>query len=167
MYLIADEIGLPISFVELRHQVAHETLPTLALLRHAVPRALAWLWDHFWQRIDEGQPTKLSHDDQNVVVRNSVARLREAFKDIFRPYIRWKIKMAKEFLGGNGQGADVIKEESKMIEQACQRCVRICKGHPQTIAILVSALADTRFLIPANRTYVSSSTPPRSYLQAN
>lgn len=49
MYSIAKTIGLPATFVELRHQATHEQLPSLAKLRVAARKALAWIWEYYWK----------------------------------------------------------------------------------------------------------------------
>lgn len=51
MYAIAKKIGLPATFVELRHQSTHEQLPSLAKLRSMANKALAWIWDYFWKNL--------------------------------------------------------------------------------------------------------------------
>lgn len=53
MYSIAKVIGLPATFVELRHQATHEQLPSLAKLRPAAHRALDWIWDYYWKQLDQ------------------------------------------------------------------------------------------------------------------
>lgn len=53
MFSIAKNIGLPATFVELRHQCTHEELPSLARLRAAVERSLLWIWDHYWKNLEE------------------------------------------------------------------------------------------------------------------
>jgi ribosomal biogenesis protein LAS1 len=52
MYSIAKTIGLPATFVELRHQCTHEELPPLAKLRAAAEKSLLWIWDHYWKNLD-------------------------------------------------------------------------------------------------------------------
>ncbi|KAK2590551.1 Cytoplasmic glyoxalase II [Conoideocrella luteorostrata] len=55
MYSIAKTIGLPATFVELRHQATHEQLPSLAKLRSAARKALEWIWNYYWKHLpDEG-----------------------------------------------------------------------------------------------------------------
>ncbi|KAJ4250509.1 hypothetical protein NW762_011763 [Fusarium torreyae] len=53
MYSIAKTIGLPATFVELRHQSTHEQLPSLAKLRTAAKKALLWIWDYYWKHLGE------------------------------------------------------------------------------------------------------------------
>ncbi|KAI1452935.1 Las1-domain-containing protein [Annulohypoxylon moriforme] len=65
MYTVAKTIGLPATFVELRHQATHEQLPSLSKLRTAARKALVWIWDYYWKNLsgendgvdaDEGKP---------------------------------------------------------------------------------------------------------------
>ncbi|KAL4904763.1 Las1-like-domain-containing protein [Aspergillus multicolor] len=48
MFSRAAELGLPASFVELRHEATHRELPSLVVLRQAVGRSLEWLWGFYW-----------------------------------------------------------------------------------------------------------------------
>ncbi|KAI1098522.1 Las1-domain-containing protein [Jackrogersella minutella] len=54
MYTVAKTIGLPATFVELRHQATHEQLPSLSKLRTAARKALAWIWDYYWSNLPGG-----------------------------------------------------------------------------------------------------------------
>ena len=51
MYALAKTIGLPATFVELRHQATHEQLPSLAKLRSAARKALQWIWEYYWRHL--------------------------------------------------------------------------------------------------------------------
>ncbi|KAI8337152.1 Las1-like-domain-containing protein [Chlamydoabsidia padenii] len=48
LYVIAQEIGLPQYFVQLRHAATHEELPSLVVLRQASIQALRWLDNNYW-----------------------------------------------------------------------------------------------------------------------
>ena len=48
MYSIAKTIGLPATYVELRHQATHEELPSLSKLHSATQKALRWIWNYYW-----------------------------------------------------------------------------------------------------------------------
>jgi ribosomal biogenesis protein LAS1 len=54
MYSIAKTIGLPATYVELRHQATHEELPSLSKLRSATQKALRWIWDYYWVHLTAG-----------------------------------------------------------------------------------------------------------------
>jgi ribosomal biogenesis protein LAS1 len=58
MYSIAKTIGLPATYVELRHQATHEELPSLSKLRTASQKALRWIWDYYWHSLSGGVSKK-------------------------------------------------------------------------------------------------------------
>ena len=53
MYAIAKSVGLPATFVELRHQVTHEQLPSLTRLRATAKKALDWIWNYYWKHLTD------------------------------------------------------------------------------------------------------------------
>lgn len=53
MYSLAKTIGLPATFVELRHESTHEALPSTAKLRKGARKALKWIWENYWQHLGE------------------------------------------------------------------------------------------------------------------
>ncbi|PHH92724.1 hypothetical protein CDD83_5747 [Cordyceps sp. RAO-2017] len=61
MYAVAKKIGLPASFVELRHQSTHEPLPSRAKLRCMANKALAWIWDYYWKNLPDHVDTPCRH----------------------------------------------------------------------------------------------------------
>ncbi len=52
MYALAQEMNLPAVFVDIRHDGAHGEMPSLDNLRDASVRALGWLWDHYWAKLE-------------------------------------------------------------------------------------------------------------------
>jgi hypothetical protein len=56
MYSVAKTVGLPATFVELRHQATHEQLPSLAKLRDAAHKALDYIWDYYWKNLVDEAP---------------------------------------------------------------------------------------------------------------
>ncbi|RKP11190.1 Las1-like-domain-containing protein [Thamnocephalis sphaerospora] len=45
---VAEQLGIPARFVELRHAGTHDQLPGLVVLRSACTQALRWLYDNYW-----------------------------------------------------------------------------------------------------------------------
>lgn len=58
MYSIAKTIGLPATFVELRHQCTHEQLPSLLKLRSAAQKSLIWIWNYYWKHLSQDESTE-------------------------------------------------------------------------------------------------------------
>ncbi|KAG0176900.1 rRNA-processing protein las1 [Apophysomyces sp. BC1021] len=48
---IAERLGLPLWFVELRHAGTHEHLPSLAVLRDGSVQAMDWLHEFYWSQV--------------------------------------------------------------------------------------------------------------------
>lgn len=70
MYGVAKTIGLPASFVELRHQGTHEPMPSLGQLRPAARRALVWIWEYYWKNLpDEDVPGGVAGGDGSTAAR--------------------------------------------------------------------------------------------------
>lgn len=144
MYKVAGDIGLPASFVELRHQIAHEELPSVTVLRQVTRRSLVWLWEYFWKHIDERIPT--ASDEKTAVI---VSALKHQFREILRPYVKRRVRDAREGRGKTEQ--EFTSKEDVITDITCKACVRLCQGDAQTISVLVNVLLEPKFLIPANR----------------
>src|SRR5687767_2672126 len=56
MYAVAKTVGLPATFVELRHQSTHEQLPSLAKLRDAARKGRDYIWDYYWKNLEDEPP---------------------------------------------------------------------------------------------------------------
>ncbi|KFY45467.1 hypothetical protein V494_00931 [Pseudogymnoascus sp. VKM F-4513 (FW-928)] len=81
MFSIAKNIGLPATFVELRHQCTHEELPSLGKLRGACERSLDWIWKQYWSSL-EGKDTSQGSDEEPESVEDLSTTLQE--------YMAWK-----------------------------------------------------------------------------
>lgn len=156
MYSVAQDIGLPASFVELRHQVTHDELPSLVVLRQAAERSLAWLWQHFWANIgDVLEKATQDAGAKDAAKEELVKTLREGFRDLLRSYVKDRLRDYK----ARGDQAQFISpsEEKDITKEICKACARACIDDSHTLAILASVLSETKFLIPANRTHVFSN----------
>lgn len=72
MYSLAKTIGLPATFVELRHQATHEQLPSLLKLRGAAKKALGWIWEFYWRDLVPVNDTMTGPNQQGAVIDNIV-----------------------------------------------------------------------------------------------
>lgn len=77
MYDVAKSVGLPATFVELRHQATHEQLPSLPRLRAAAASALQWIWEYYWRGLEgvESQPGLGLEEDEEDGEEEGFARL--------------------------------------------------------------------------------------------
>ncbi len=84
MYAIAKSVGLPATFVELRHQATHEQLPSLTRLRTTARRALDWIYGYYWKHLSdaprpgcEDEGVERAGETAGVALRNLIDRYLE------------------------------------------------------------------------------------------
>lgn len=91
LHTLAQKIGLPSFFVDLRHGGTHERdLPTLDMLRYVSKQALIWLWDHYWN-YDELDDTddEISSDSERNLSRE-IRRMFEIGKQLKNLLIEYR-----------------------------------------------------------------------------
>lgn len=81
MTALARSIGLPESFVEIRHSATHDALPSLSVLREALFRALDWLWRNYWEL--PPVTTKLhTEQEENAILSEQFGNILKAWKKL-------------------------------------------------------------------------------------
>lgn len=138
MYVKAKQIGIPASFVELRHEATHGDLPSLVVLRKAAERSLRWLWNDYWKNLDVR--TGNLDEDEIDAFKDGREKLKEDIREIFHDYL--------EIRDTTNSNPDAPTE----IEEACRKIVRICKGEKPAIKELVTVLLEYNMLIPSSKT---------------
>ncbi|KDB28159.1 hypothetical protein H109_00069 [Trichophyton interdigitale MR816] len=140
MYQKAMAVGIPASFVELRHEATHRDLPSLVVLRDAATRSMNWLWEFYWDKIDdgsrcicepslEGEP-ELSDDEKSETLLHSLTFL-------MRPLIDYIYVTA----GIDGH-RNRRKKQPEVKESAIQNIVALCRKEKLAGAQLVEILID-------------------------
>ncbi|RPA95221.1 Las1-domain-containing protein [Choiromyces venosus 120613-1] len=137
MHTLAKNLGLPTSFVEIRHAATHEALPGLALLRTATIRALDWLWENYWLGVGVGEP-ELAQDEggeeeEEVVGKAKAKTLLKSFRSLRRA------EPARAIKSGDG------REDTKLVLALIKECVSIAG------AGLIEALLEEKALIPSGK----------------
>jgi ribosomal biogenesis protein LAS1 len=130
MFNRASMIGLPLSFVELRHEAAHRELPSLVLLRSYTNRALEWLWDYYWVRIDQGVV---------FLAKTGEGGLRGRVKSMLQQF--WQ----------QVQSDNSRKRVKSLATSVSQSLVSICKSDVEGAKVICRLLLEEGFLVPENR----------------
>lgn len=133
MFQRATDLGLPASFVELRHEATHREPPSLVVLRKAAQRSLEWLWDNFWADVcdEPGATSALMHDD-GVSVRAVLC-------DALQP-----------LTGGSAESVSNKRKRDQAVSVA-MRLVSICNVSGAGIRLLPGILLEQELLVPAGR----------------
>ncbi|EEB06538.1 Las1-like protein [Schizosaccharomyces japonicus yFS275] len=85
MSTLAKTLGLPAFFVEIRHAITHEELPSLPVLRVAAQRALQWLYEHYWivtasVKPEDVEETERLNETAKTQVQTEIAQLLKTWR---------------------------------------------------------------------------------------
>ena len=139
MFQRAMDLGLPASFVELRHEATHREPPSLVVLRKATQRSLEWLWDNYWANIDSDEPaiTPAIVPDSSIAVTTTLNQV------------------LQQLMQGSGSRPAQKKKKREQQDAIANRLLEICSasqdGVDYGLATLSTFLLDQKFLIDAKR----------------
>lgn len=134
MFQRAVDLGLPASFVELRHEATHREPPSLVVLRKATQRSLEWLWDHYWGELDE---------NAFLTEGNDPASTKVALRDMLRDFLEDS---------ETGSVGPVSKKRKRDQEDSiAARLVEMSGVSAHGIRSLATVLVEERFLDSGRR----------------
>lgn len=114
MYSLAKTIGLPATFVELRHQSTHEQLPSLAKLRSAARKALLWIWEYYWKHLGPEDEPMTGVEEQLPVTKENKGNVQQksgtdgaGCEAAVLRYLRGQLDADDE---GGGEGEDALEQ---------------------------------------------------------
>ncbi len=140
MYAKAKQVGLPTSFVELRHEATHGDLPSLIVFRRAAERSLQWLWNDYWRYLDV-RSGNLDEDELDAFKEG-----REKLKENFRVILRNYNEACKTTVRLTGR-----RDAAMPTDKVCLELVKICKNEKLVLAELVKVLLEYGMMIPSLR----------------
>jgi ribosomal biogenesis protein LAS1 len=135
MFQRATDLGLPASFVELRHEATHREPPSLIVLRKAAQRSLEWLWGNYWVFVadDAGAAGDCGSDEA----------VRAAICEALQP-----------LLAGEKNENKVNMSKKRKWERAvsvAMRLVEVCNGAVCGGRVLAGVLVEGGLLVPGDR----------------
>ncbi|KAK6512168.1 rRNA-processing protein las1 [Arthrobotrys musiformis] len=138
MYSLAQELGLPASFVDVRHAATHEALPPLGVLRTTCARGLDWLWANYWEKVEVGGAVEAEAvgNGREAVDQEMVSRLKGLLE-------RWET--LKKSMQGRHREASKRKEERNEVN-ICAELEGIFKKSAG-MDILLEILVHEHFLV--------------------
>jgi ribosomal biogenesis protein LAS1 len=89
MYAIAKTIGLPATYVELRHQATHEELPSLSKLRAGTQKALKWIWDYYWVHLAEKKETPSVDECELLIQKFALEKDERILEELESSLSKW------------------------------------------------------------------------------
>ncbi|WEW61034.1 hypothetical protein PRK78_006523 [Emydomyces testavorans] len=143
MYQKAMTLGVPASFVELRHEATHRELPSLVVLRNAAQRSLEWLWEFYWAKIED-----------SVQADSDPLEIAQSSKQVLNDEI-WNILQSLTVRGVelNGSSKDKKRAESRRSAAIIRELAMICERENQGSVLVARALLRPGVLIPESRSF--------------
>ncbi|PGH11246.1 hypothetical protein AJ79_04980 [Helicocarpus griseus UAMH5409] len=151
MFQKAMELGLPASFVELRHEATHRELPSLIVLRNAAHQSLGWLWEFYWAGLDDAGIM----DAGNDVPNESNGGL-EFTKDAIRQTLKTLMSGENGLSESSGKRRSLRKVESS---PELESIALVCSQQQEGAQAVAQVLLEQGFMILASRTIRSSIEP--------
>ncbi|KAK2754515.1 rRNA-processing protein las1 [Arachnomyces sp. PD_36] len=143
MFQSAMDLGLPASFVELRHEATHRELPTLVVLRSAAQRSLEWLWDYYWAKIAESPAQDLIISGSDAVEEH--VELRDMATNVFNLF-------TSNGDSGSKKPSKQTKKDQKNSQYIVQELSPVYRRGYQGLSAISQVLVKNGFLIPKSKT---------------
>ena len=142
MFDIANQVGLPESMIQLRHDIIHGEMPSLVALRIASQQSLEWLYDRYWRYLDElREPLDETVDSDTLA--EEIQTLKAKLKDVARNFV-------KSYLKTKEKGKDEAFQKS-LAFNACRDIVEICHDNTRKLSILIDVLLERKMLLPSEK----------------
>ncbi|RAL14618.1 Metallo-hydrolase/oxidoreductase [Aspergillus homomorphus CBS 101889] len=161
MFQRALDLGLPASFVELRHEATHRELPSLTVLRNASQRSLEWLWDYYWAK------TEFAADfgAQRVPVEAGSEGVAEGDEDededdddegeVDLEPIKSALRGTLQQVVADGEDQQQPPRKKRKVQQhlsaVTAEVVSMCRSSGRGVSALSSVLVEDALLVPAGR----------------
>ncbi|KAL2851482.1 Las1-like-domain-containing protein [Aspergillus pseudoustus] len=158
MFGRALELGLPASFVELRHEATHRELPSLTVLRNSTQRSLEWLWGFYWGRVDVVSVVVSETGAAAGGVFPSGSSLEGEYdvNEALRRSLKGILEQATAVIeGGETDGAEPPRKRRKGVQTrlsgAAEQVVSVLKGGTEGSRVFAEVLLRDGVLVPRGR----------------
>ena len=156
---IANQIGLPLWFVELRHAATHEDLPSLSVLRDAARKAMDWLYERYWLPQLQAMLGSPGGDEDTLAVseeqRNRLSELLAAYKAHQKSALRDLSKSTEKELNRLTRGIERWVVDLSTSREAGFSNARDAESTGQSAAcsVLAETLCQVGNLVPTSKKY--------------
>ena len=144
MFDIGREIGLPSSFIDLRHRITHEGQVSLVELRHSAREGLNWLYEYYWKQFMDNQ-TETS-DGKHDGKTGDQTDLRAELKSSLRWFKKKRLGTEKKLPSKSNK-----KFFPGSIDKVVKKLGGLCLNKPERLVVLVDVLLHEGLLIPPTK----------------
>ncbi|RAH70262.1 rRNA-processing protein LAS1 [Aspergillus aculeatinus CBS 121060] len=161
MFQRALDLGLPASFVELRHEATHRELPSLTVLRNASQRSLEWLWDYYWAKTEASVPglgvvgaSVSGMQEKRVAGGEEVEQDEEEDEEADLEPLKSALRDTLEQIVAEGKQQQPPRKKRKVqqhLKAVAGEVVSTCRSSGRGVAALSSVLVQDSLLVPGGR----------------
>jgi len=145
MQEVAKSINLPPHFVELRHEAAHEDMPTLGRLVKLTNEALRWLWETYWVLLDE----QVDVNEERRVDTASRQRRDQEFRGV-KDELRTLMKSFRSRrVAAVKKSKPAATSSAEEICQTTEKCSSLCGRSRRRWGALVQILVAENMIVPS------------------
>lgn len=139
MHVVAEDLDMPASWIDTRHEATHGRLPSLNRLAATTREALSWLWQHYWSELEKQEGAdQLKNMQQNLSLPTEI-------RAILASFVKKRIEEIKK-----ASDPTLPKSASGV---ACIDLIRLCRGEPDKLRNVARLLVEPKMLVPADRRY--------------
>ncbi|MCJ1284052.1 rRNA-processing protein las1 [Xylographa opegraphella] len=147
MYDVGVNIGLPKRFVELRHEINHGKMPTLATLRTYTQQALNWLHHDYWKHLGATKARKFEDSDPTEAFRLTIDHDLAQHRVTCLHAINSRVPPMK-----------AATEMKHSADKICSKVVKLCQNDIAKLQVVIGTLLELGMLIPVGKKAGSSMT---------
>ena len=134
---VAEQIGMPATFVALRNRIAHHELVSLQVLEKETRAAIDWLRVNHWDKYANVTPPQKAETLQKYTTEEIKQQLKEILRN-YRQQRRVEVTTQSFAL----EASLVAEEAVTVLDMSTENC----------LPLLVDMFVDKRMLIPSGRT---------------
>lgn len=146
MFQRATDLGLPASFVELRHEATHRELPSLVVLRSATHRSLEWLWGFYWSKLDA---PLIPNSDFGATKPSAVLSFTDAVDETLHSEIR--SHLSHIFVATHGETRMTKKKAQRTGLALSQPLSALCRRRKEGTDVLIQVLLEKDIVVPTQK----------------
>ena len=166
MYEVAAKIGMPVTFVDLRHECAHADPPSRQRLERSFNQALEWMWEIYWSGLDKhGSDAATSsgneHDfyteddeaDDGIPDKRSARNVaqRHQLQESIRAVLKRYLTSPKDAVMAmrHSPHSEARRPAARLVETTYKELMRLCGRKKSRLRILQAVLVEIRLMVPS------------------
>lgn len=168
MYEVAATIGMPVTFVDLRHECAHADPPSLRRLERAVDQALDWIWEIYWTKLRSEGEDELPNSENEVDLQRSDGEAaidgltededagneleKQRLQDSLRAVLKKYLAVRKDLIfrrQGKSRDINIARLDESSMRSTYKELMQICNCKANRFRALQIVFLEVKIMLPS------------------